>query len=172
MYYFTLSLRIIQISFICLSLYSTIFPRENSSELYRTGEKEAILGNYDNAEKIFNEVIRMSPSFVLGHYGLGKLYLHKEGKTHEAEKELKKACELDKHFSKAHFYLGLSYFYQKKYIAAIHAFDEAYNTDKTCIESLYNIGVIYDLMDNSLKSKKYFKLWKSLKSRLDKENET
>jgi len=172
MYYFTLSLRIIQISIICLTLHSHIYPRENSSELYRTGEKEAIEGNYENAEKIFNEVIRLSPSFVLGHYGLGKLYLYKENKASEAEKELKSACELDKHFSKAHFYLGLSYFYQKKYIAAIHAFNEAYNTDKTCIESLYNIGVIYDLMDNSLKSKKYFKLWKSLKSRLDTENET
>ena len=96
MYCFTLSLRLIQISFICLSLHSTIFPRENSSELYRTGEKEAISGNYDNAEKIFNEVIRISPSFVLGHYGLGKLYLHKEGNTHEAEKELKKENAIKK----------------------------------------------------------------------------
>ncbi|HOU83978.1 MAG TPA: tetratricopeptide repeat protein [Spirochaetota bacterium] len=172
MRYFTRSIRIIQLSITCLSLHSTIYPRENSSELYRLGEKEAISGNYDNAEKFFNEVIRLSPSFVLGHYGLGKLYLYKEGKTNEAEKELEKACILDKHFSKAHFYLGLSYFYQKKYIAAIHAFNEAYNTDKTCIESLYNIGVIYDLMDNSLKSKKYFKLWKSHKSKLDTENET
>ena len=170
MHYFTLSLKIFRISIICLTLSSLIFSRENSSELYRAGTEEALSGNYENAEKIFNEVIRLSPDFALGHYGLGKLYLHKEGKNYEAEKELKRACELDRHYSKAHFYLGLSYFYQKKYIAALHAFDDAYNTDKTCIEALYNIGVIYDLMDNSLKAKKYFKLWKSFKTKVEIEN--
>ena len=153
---------------ICLTFSSHVYPRENSSKLYRTGEAEAIAGNYNKAENIFIEVIRLSPDFVLGHYGLGKLYLFKEGKSYEAEKELKTACKLDRHFSKAYFYLGLSYFYQKKYIAAIHAFDEAYNNDKTCIESIYNIGVIYDLMDKSLKSKKYFKLWKTLKEKSEK----
>ncbi|MBP7902346.1 MAG: tetratricopeptide repeat protein [Spirochaetes bacterium] len=155
---------------ICLIFSSFVYPRENSSELYRTGAKEALSGNFENAEKIFNEVIKLSPDFVLGHYGLGKLYLFKEEKIHEAEKELAIACRLDRHFSKAYFYLGLSYFYQKKYVAAIHAFDEAYNTDKTCIESLYNIGAIYDLMDKSLKSKKYFKLWRTLKEKSERQN--
>ena len=77
MHYFTLSLKIFRISIIYLTLSSLIFSRENSSELYRAGTEEALSGNYENAEKIFNEVIRLSPDFVLGHYGLGKLYLHK-----------------------------------------------------------------------------------------------
>ena len=170
MHYFTLSLKIFLILIICLTISSRIFSRENSSEIYRVGAEEALSGNYENAEKIFKEAISLSPDFVLGHYGLGKLYLHKEGKNYEAENELKRACELDRHYSKAHFYLGLAYFYQKKYIAALHAFDDAYNTDKTCIEALYNIGVIYDIMDNSLKAEKYFKLWKSFKIKLEKEN--
>ena len=148
-------------------LYINTSAAENSSILYKKGAEAANSGNYDEAEDIFKKVISLSPDFTLGHYGLGKLLLYKQGNAEKAQKELETAVSLDKSNSKAYFYLGFAYLYQKKYIPAIHAFNEAYNTDRTCIEALYNIGAIYDLMDSSFKSEKYFKKWRTEKIRLE-----
>ena len=113
-------------------------------------------GDVSGSIPLFVRVTELSPSFVLGHYGLGKAYLRVDGRTEDAVKELKKAVECDRSFSKAWFYLGMAHTFSKDYANAIDAFQGAYRADRSCIEALYNIGAVFDIMGHSFKSKKFF----------------
>lgn len=144
---------------IFLILTATELPlhsAKSSSALYREGAKQALNGQIDEAISKFLEAVRISPYYALGHYGLGKCYLYKQGRLEDAVKHLKKSTVLDKRNPKGFFYLGMAYLLSKKYIPAIHAFDEAYKQDKSYIEALYNIGVIYDIMRSHHRSSRYF----------------
>ena len=130
--------------------------RENSSLLYRQGREAVLAGNYGEAKKTFERVIELSPCFSLGHYGLGRLYLITGENPEDAIKHLKLATELDVNMAGAHFYLGMAYLLAGRHVPAIHAFDEAYKRNGSYIESLYNIGAIYDRMGYSAKARLYF----------------
>jgi tetratricopeptide (TPR) repeat protein len=130
--------------------------RENSSELYRKGARLAIDGQLDKAILVFKKVVEVSPYYCLGHYGLGKAYLYKYGMMDEAIRHLKSSVKLDRKFVKGYFYLGIAYFMAKKYKLAASAFKSAYANDDTYIEALYNLGVVYEIMEDSYKSYVYF----------------
>ncbi len=147
------------ITIMCFFMVSQI-SAENSSKLYLDGEKLALSGKIDEAKKIFERTIELSPYYCMGHYGLGKVYLYDEYNMELAIKEFRAAVQLDQSFAKAHFYLGMAYMFDMKYVAAIKSFAEAYNKDKSYIEALYNIGVIYDLTGDSVKSAIFFEKYK------------
>ena len=130
--------------------------RESSSELYQKGARLAISGDLDSAIPVFRKVIGLSPSYCMGHYGLGKAYLYKHGRLNEAVKHLKASVQLDRKFVKGYFYLGIAYFLARNYLHAAQAFKTAYNLDDSYIEALYNLGVVYDIMDNKYASQVYF----------------
>jgi len=134
----------------------TAEPRENSTELYRKGAKLAVNGELDKAIPVFKKVVEISPYYCLGHYGLGKAYLYKPGMIGDAIRHLKTAVELDRKFVKGYFYLGIAYLIAKKYPLAGRAFKLAYTYDDTYIEALYNIGVVFEIMDRSYQSTVYF----------------
>jgi tetratricopeptide (TPR) repeat protein len=131
-------------------------PRENSTDLYQQGAKLAIEGDLDKAIPVFKKVVEISPYYCLGHYGLGKAYLHKYGMIDDAIRHLKTAVDLDRKLVKGYFYLGIAYMIAKKYPQAGRAFKQAYSYDDTYIEALYNIGVVYETMDRSFQSGFYF----------------
>ncbi len=131
--------------------------RENSSELYRKGARLAIDGQLDKAILIFKKVVEISPYYCMGHYGLGKAYLYKYGMTDDAIRHLKNSVQLDRKFVKGYFYLGIAYFMSKKYRLAASAFKSAYSYDDTYIEALYNLGVVYEIMEESYKSTVYYR---------------
>lgn len=130
--------------------------RENSTELYRTGARLAIGGQLDKAIPIFKQVVEISPYYCMGHYGLGKAYLHKFGMLDDAIKHLSRSVQLDRKLVKGYFYLGIAYLLAKKYRAAARAFKTAYSFDDSYIEALYNIGVVFDIMDKSYEANVYF----------------
>jgi tetratricopeptide (TPR) repeat protein len=135
---------------------SVLNSRESSSELYVKGARLAINGELDSAIPVFRKVIDLSPSYCMGHYGLGKAYLYKHGMLGEAVKHLKASVLLDRKFVKGYFYLGIAYFLARNYLHAAQAFKTAYNLDDSYIEALYNLGVVYDIMDNKYASQVYF----------------
>ena len=150
------ALLILAVSAPCASL-------ENSSLLYKKAADMAYSGDVEGAIPLFKKVTELSPSFVLGHYGLGKPYLYVDGRLDDAVIELKKAVECDRSFSKAHFYLGMAYMFRKDYASAIDSFHQAYLVDRTCIEALYNMGAIFDFMGHPFKSKRYFGEYRAAK---------
>lgn len=139
--------------------------RENSTELYRKGARLAIDGQLDKAILVFKKVVETSPYYCMGHYGLGKAYLHKYGMMDDAIKHLKMSVKLDRKFVKGYFYLGIAYFIAKKYRESAAAFKSAYSYDDTYIEALYNLGVVYDIMDQSYKSAVYFRKYMNEKAK-------
>ena len=158
---------------LCLLLFifnhHSVFGRPNSSLLYKKGATLAINGEIDKSIKVFKKVVAISPYYCLGHYGLGKAYLHKEGKISDAIKHLKKSIFLDKKFVKGYFYLGVAYYLNENYIQSIHAFKKTYDKDLTFIEALYNIGAVYDLIDKNLESRTYFNKYYREKYREDED---
>lgn len=132
------------------------FARENSSVLYAKAAAMAQGGDVEGAIPLFRRVIELSPSFVLGHYGLGKAYLCVDGRLDDAVKELKTAAVCDRKFAKAYFYLGIAYMFRHNYDWAIDSFRDAYLADKTFVEALYNIAAMYDYMGHPFKSRKFF----------------
>ncbi len=140
---------------------------ENSTQLYHRAAKLAIDGNIDESISIFKRVIAVNPYYALGHYGIGKAYLYKEGKLADAIVHLRRAVELDRKLSKGHFYLGIALMFNKRYVYALHSFHRAYRYDKSGIEALYNIAVIYDIMNSSQKAQRFFEQYFYLKEKGD-----
>ncbi len=148
-----------------IAVPGTLSSRENSTELYEKGVAMARDGRFDEAIEVFRKVVSVSPWYSLGHYGLGRSYLHKEGMQDDAIRHLKRAVALERDFARGHFYLGMAYFLSEKYVYALHAFREAYKYEETLIEALYNMGAIYDMMGKSYESIIYFRKYKEEKER-------
>lgn len=144
-----------------------LIARKNSSALYREAAKIALSGRIEESIPKFKEALAVNPYYSMGHYGLGKAYLHREGKMKDAIRSLERAVRLDVKNAKGHFYLGLGYLMSKKYVLAVHAFDNAYRYDSTLIEALYNIGVAYDIMGYEGKAGKYYDLFLLKKGKVD-----
>jgi tetratricopeptide (TPR) repeat protein len=138
---------------------------ENSTQLYHRAARLAIDGNIDESIAVFKRVIEVNPYYALGHYGIGKAYLYKEGKLADAIVHLRRAVELDRKLSKGHFYLGIALMFNKRYAHALHSFHRAYRYDKSGIEALYNIAVIYDIMNSPQKAQRFFEQYFYLKER-------
>ncbi|TFH43856.1 MAG: hypothetical protein E4G96_00015 [Chrysiogenales bacterium] len=153
-------------------LISTAVPaasRENSTELYQKGARLALDGQIDKAILVFQRVVEISPYYCMGHYGLGKAYLYKYGMLDDAIKHLRKSVTLDRKLTKGYYYLGTAYFMAQKYPLAIHAYKSAYHNDETYIEALYNLGVVYEIMEKSYESKLYFSRFLSERTREDED---
>jgi len=130
--------------------------RENSSELYRKGARLAIDGQLDKAILVFKKVVEISPYYCMGHYGLGKAYLYKYGMIDDAIRHLKTSVKLDRKLVKGYFYLGIAHFMAKHYREAASAFKSAYSYDDTYLEALYNLGVVYEIMEQQYYSTVYY----------------
>jgi len=132
---------------------------ENSTVYYSRGVESFKAGNLSEAEKSFKQAIEVNPSYTLGHYGLGRVYIMQKGRSADAVKHLKLSVSLDPNFAKGWFKLGLAELISGKYIESLHSFQEAYQRDKTIIESLYNMGVVYDLLGDNYTSYTYYRLY-------------
>jgi len=147
--------------------YPSVYA-ENSTQYYKKGVESFKSGNMPEAEKNFKLAVEVNPSYTLGHYGLGRVYLLRRDKVHEAIKQLKKSVKLDSNFARGWFKLGLAELVSGKYIEALHSFQKAYEKDKTYIEALYNMGVIYDLLGDNYQAFTYYRqYYRKLKGEKD-----
>ncbi len=144
-----------------LFLAAPAFPRPNSTQLYREASVRALSGDIDGAIAGFIGVIETNPHYALGHYGLGKAYLYKEGKLEEAMRHLRRSVECDRRLAKGYFYLGMACMLARKYEQALHAFGASYEYDRGTVEALYNMAVIYDLMGVDFKARRLYEQYVS-----------
>jgi tetratricopeptide (TPR) repeat protein len=132
---------------------------ENSTFYYNKGVEFFKANNMLEAENNFKQAVKVNPAYTLGHYGLGRVYILQDGKVKDAVKHLKLSVSLDSDFAKGWFKLGLAELISGKYVDSLHSFGMAYEKDKNIIESLYNIGVVYDLLGDEFKALAYFRLY-------------
>ncbi|HOP28047.1 MAG TPA: tetratricopeptide repeat protein [Spirochaetota bacterium] len=136
-------------------LYGT--PAAQSAIFYKEGVELFKQGELDSAENKFMESLKLSPYASLAYYGLGRIYLAKEGNIDEAITCLRKSVQLDSGLAKGFFYLGLAELMGEKYVEALHSFKNAYDLDKGLVESLYNIAVIYEHLGKSYNAFVYYR---------------
>ena len=132
---------------------------ENSTFYYNKGMEFFKAGDMLEAENNFKLAVNVNPSYTLGHYGLGRVYILQNGKIKDAVKHLKLSVSFDQDFSKGWFKLGLAELIAGKYIDSLHSFKKAYEKDGTLIESLYNIGVAYELLGDEFNAFTYYRLY-------------
>ncbi|HPB81941.1 MAG TPA: hypothetical protein PK200_07870 [Spirochaetota bacterium] len=152
---------------ICAAPNHTPGNQQNSSLLYRKAAEIATSGNLQQAIPLFREVIKLSPHYTKGHYGLGKALLYKEETVREGIRHLQKAVSLDRRNAPAFFYLGIGYMLSKNYMNSIDAFQKAYQLDPNMIEALFNIGSAFDIMENKKQSTRYFRQYLEKQHRED-----
>lgn len=128
-----------------------------STDYYREGVELFKKGDYGAAEAKFLEAVRYSPCYSLGYYGLGRVYLHDAERIDDAIKNLQRSVELDANLAKGYFYLGLAEYIGNRSVEALHSFSTAYEKDRRFIESLYNIGVIYDELGNTYRAFTFYR---------------
>ena len=138
---------------------------ENSALVYQDGARAAQSGDMSRAIDIFKKVIVLSPAYSLGHYGLGKAYMHVPGKMRDAQAELLAAIECDRKMTQAYFYLGLAYYLDRKFALAIRYFDIAFKLDNSYTAALYNLYVIYEESGNMPRAHAYYRQYMSQLSR-------
>ncbi|MGQ9842173.1 MAG: tetratricopeptide repeat protein, partial [Spirochaetota bacterium] len=109
---------------------------------------------YSKAKELFVKAINLNPYYYGGHYGYGKTCLYL-GDIKNAIKHLAIAVKLDATSASGWFYLGFANFFAKHFVRANYCFKEAYRLDTSFVESLYNIGVIYEIIGDTYKSKVY-----------------
>ena len=144
-------------SFILLMIVTSwVYSRENSSQLYTQAAQLAQSGNIQEAIPLFEQVVKISPDFALGHYGLGKAFLYVEGRHKDSIAQLSKAVACDRRLARGYFYLGMAHMFAREYDRAIAAFSNAYALDKADSNALYNIAALYDITGRPLKALHYF----------------
>ncbi|HPS85768.1 MAG TPA: tetratricopeptide repeat protein [Spirochaetota bacterium] len=141
-----------------LMVQSAVYA-ENSTFYYNKGVESFKTGDLAEAKKNFKQAVEVNPSYTLGHYGLGRVYIMQQDKIPEAIKHFKLSVSLDSGFVRGWFKLGLAEFIAGRYVESLHSFKEAYDRDKTCVEALYNMGVIYDLLGDDYKAFSYYRLY-------------
>ena len=132
---------------------------ENSTFYYNKGVEFFKADNMPEAENNFKLAVKVNPSYTLGHYGLGRIYILQKGKMNDAIKHFKLSVSLDPNFAKGWFKLGLAELISGRYIDSLHSFEKAYEKDETFIEALYNIGIAYDLLGDDFKALTYYRLY-------------
>ena len=144
-----------------LILPQALYPGQASpsTAFYNEGTELFKKGDFTAAEIKFRESIKYSPSYYLPYYGMGRVCLLDSKRIGDAVSYLQKSVELDSGFAKGYFYLGLAEFIGGRNIEALHSFQSAYDRDKRLVESLYNIGVIYDNLGNSYRAFIYYRMY-------------
>jgi len=132
-------------------------PAAQSAIFYNEGVEFFKNRDFNSAEKKFLESLKLSPSYTLAYYGLGRVYLAMEGNNDEAITCLRKSVELDAGLAKGFFYLGLAEMIGGKYVEALHSFKSAYDLDRGFVQSLYNIAVIYEHLGKSYNAFVYYR---------------
>jgi superkiller protein 3 len=86
------------------------------------------------------KLVREKPAFVPAHIALAKAYLH-QGQFDAAEKELKKALELDSKSAEARLELGMLYLNQNRVEDAKSAFSQVLAQDANDAEAHFGLGL-------------------------------
>ena len=114
-------------------------PRETAfylaEDYYSHGKRCVELGRYEEAIRVYREVIRLRPDYAEAQYDLG-VSLAKLGRHKEAAEALNQAIRLRPGYAKAHHILGLAYLATGKKRAAIEQQEILRKLDKALADEL------------------------------------
>jgi tetratricopeptide (TPR) repeat protein len=112
------------------------------SDLLSQGQAALRNEQYDRAQKIYEQVVRLDPGLAEGHFNLG-FALYRLDNYPRAIEELQKSLELDPRLDEAEVLLALSYFDTGQLRQAIPLLEKVYQRKKDDPEIAAHLGLAY-----------------------------
>jgi len=133
-------------------------PREviSSDYYFNLGVLYDEQGEYEKAEQLYLEALRINPNYVEAHYNLGVLY--HQGRPEEAEKHYLEALRINPNDVEAHYNLGVLYHQGRPEEAEKH-YLEALRINPNYAKAHYNLGVLYYNQEKIPEAITYFEMF-------------
>ena len=127
--------------------YTADFPTGK----YNLGNFYSNKGDFDKAEKFYNDAIRADSLFLPAKSNLALLY-YSDGKLKEAENFFLDLIRNHKEYTESEYYLGLLYAEQKRYKEAAEILEKATQKPNVNPRIYYNLGLIYQYLNDEKKA--------------------
>jgi tetratricopeptide (TPR) repeat protein len=127
--------------------YTADFPTGK----YNLGNFYSNKGDYVRAEKFYEDAIKMDDNFYPAKSNLAILY-YNQGKLKEAENLFLDLIENHSEYTQGEYYLGLLYAEQQRYEEAAEVFEKATLKTEVNPRIYYNLGLIYQYLNNPAKA--------------------
>src|SRR5271154_6565794 len=140
----SLPVSVASLIFICGSLLATsaAAQSQNLAELATQGEAALRDQQYDQAEKVYEQIVKLDPQSARAHSNLGFAFYMK-GSYPLAIAQFRKALDLDPHLDRTPVLLALSYFDSGEYERAVPLLEKAYQTRKDDPVVVAHLGLAY-----------------------------
>ena len=109
------------------------------------GEVSAYQWKWNEAEKEFLRAIELNPNYATAHQWYSETPLLATGRFEEANREMKRALELDPLSLIINASLGVDYQIERRYDEAIEQLRKTIEMDPTFYYAHWNLGLTYDL---------------------------
>ncbi len=135
---------------------------------FQYAQKAMRIQNYRKAEKLFVEMTKKYPDLSGPYANLGIIYAH-DGRDEDAEKQYKKALELNDENPLVYNQLGILYRQNGRFKEAESAYKKALKLDEEYANAHINLGILYDLyMGDLKKAVHHYKRYQELTTKKDK----
>lgn len=121
-------------------------------------------GEIEAAEEVYNEIIRVNPSFSSAYINLGTLAV-RAGNMEDAEKHYRKAAELDSGYPLAFYNLGNVLESLGRIEEAVIAYRRAIAVNPRYADAHYNLALNYDSQGLTMEALRHFRAYVRLDSR-------
>ena len=111
----------------------------NPKELFERGQQSLAAGKYEDAERDFDQLIKMGVRSAGVYTNLGVIYI-RAGKLDNAIQALKKAKELAPAMTGIDLNLGLAYYQQREFKKAVPYFSAVVAADPANLQAQYLKG--------------------------------
>src|ERR1700676_4067551 len=130
--------------FICASLLASPadVQSQNLADLSSEGKAALRDQQFDRAEKVYEQVVKLDPRSAEAHSNLG-LALYMTGSYPRAITEFRKALELGPHLDRPPILLALTYFDSGEFERAVPLLEKAYQTRKDDPVVVAHLGLAY-----------------------------
>lgn len=129
-------------------------------------------GKYDEAVKTFEKALGYDEKNALLHYLIADTLLKTQNSAPErAERELKRAIELDTNLALAHSVLGMLYVRQMRWEEARATLERAVEIAPQTADALYQLGLVYARLKRAEESRTTLAKFKELNVSLEKQKE-
>jgi len=130
----------------CLGLAGQHAEPSDPKQLFELGQSALAAGNYGEAERDFNRLLKMGVGTAPVYTNLGVTYL-RTGKIESAVRVLKKAKDLAPGMTGIDLNLGLAYYRQREFQQAAPYFTTVLSADPASVQARYLKGVCHFMMD-------------------------
>lgn len=127
--------------------YTADFP----SGKFNLGNYYSNAGDYIKAEKFYNDAIKTDSMFYPAKSNLALLY-YNNGELNKAEGLFLDLIKKHPEYTEGNYYLGLLYAEQQRYKEAAEVLEKATRNNNVTPRIYYNLGLIYQYLNDEVKS--------------------